>query len=401
MASETREPSGSGLANRRITAEHITARVLLEAATIEEAAPRILAAICEALGWEHGALWTLDRQSDVLRCVHIWTSPSMQFPDFTSISRSATFARGVGLPGRVWASGQPAWIPDVTRDSNFPRAPVAAREGLHAAFGFPVLLRSEVLSVMEFFSREIRQPDEDLLSTLTAVGSQIGMFIDRRRAQEELDRFFTLALDMLCVAGFDGYFKRVNPAWKRILGYEESDLLSRPYMDLVHPDDRAATVAEAQKLIAGKDVVYFENRYFHKDGTLRWLLWASAPFPEQQIVYATARDITERKAAEETMAAYARDLERTHRELENQAARLAQLVNELEVAKRRAEEATETKSAFLANMSHEIRTPLNAILGMTMLALQTRLTAEQQDYLTTAKSSAESLIEIVNDILDF
>jgi hypothetical protein len=98
MAPETREPSGSGLANRRITAEHITARVLLEAATIEEAAPRILAAICEALGWEHGALWTLDRHSDVLRCAHIWTSPSMQFPNFTSISRSATFGRGVGLP---------------------------------------------------------------------------------------------------------------------------------------------------------------------------------------------------------------------------------------------------------------------------------------------------------------
>ena len=101
------------------------------------------------------------------------------------------------------------------------------------------------------------------------------------------------------------------------------------------------------------------------------------------------------------MARDARDLQATHRELEDQASRLAQLVKELEVAKRHAEDAAETKSAFLANMSHEIRTPLNAILGMTTLALQTRLSAEQQDYLRTVKSSSLALVAIVNDILDF
>ena len=386
---------------RRLTAEHVTARALVEATTFAEAAPKILEAICESLGWEHGALWAVDHEANVLRCVETWHSAPVQFPEFDAASRRTRFPRGIGLPGRVWASGQPAWIPDVVHDDNFPRAPIAAREGLHAAFGFPVLLRGEVLSVMEFFSREIRPPDADLLSMLANVGSQIGLFVDRRRAQEELDRFFTLSLDMLCIAGFDGYFKRVNPAWERVLGYTEEDLLSRPYMDLVHPDDRQATGLQGMKLTQGRDVSYFENRYMHKDGTLRWLLWTSTPFPELQVVYGAARDITERKAAEETMAQYARDLEGTHGELEVQAARLAQLVRELEVARIRAEEATEAKSAFLANMSHEIRTPLNAILGMTTLALQTRLSSEQRDYLGTVRSSAESLLEIVNDILDF
>jgi PAS domain S-box-containing protein len=380
MAAGPRQPAVGGPAERRLTAEHVTARALVEAATFGEAAPKILQAICEALDWEHGALWTIDRDVDALRCAEIWHHPAVQFPEFEAISRRTTFRRGVGLPGRVWATGEPAWIPDVVHDSNFPRAPIADREGLHAAFGFPILLRGEVLSVMEFFSREIRQPDEELLTMLTTVGNQIGLFIDRRRAQEELDRFFTMSLDMLCIAGFDGHFKRVNPAWRHVLGYTEAELLARPYLDLVHPDDRAATVAAAQKLTEGEEIVYFENRYICKDGTHRWLLWTSTPFPEQRIVYAAARDITDRKEAEET---------------------LAQLVKELEMARRLAEEATEAKSAFLANMSHEIRTPLNAVLGMTALALETRLSPEQRDYLSTVKSSAASLLSVVNDVLDF
>ena len=175
-------------AEQRLMTQYRVTQLLAEAANLEEVAPRILQTVCEFLLWDVGALWSVDPEADVLRCVRIWHRESMPVPEFEAACREATFMPGIGLPGRVWFSREPAYIPDVTRDSNFPRAPIAFRDVLHTAVGFPILLGGDVLAVMEFFSHEIRQPDQELLNMMTVLGSQIGQFIERKHAEEELHR---------------------------------------------------------------------------------------------------------------------------------------------------------------------------------------------------------------------
>jgi PAS domain S-box-containing protein len=170
----------------RLRVQHTVAQILAEAATIEEATPRILRAMGECLGWDVGALWRVDREAEALRCVELWHKASIEVTEFERVSRELTFAPGLGLPGRVWSSLEPEYVPDVVLDENFPRGPIAEREGLHAAFGFPILLGGEVLGVIECFSREIRQPDQELLNMLATIGSQIGQFIERKRAEDAL-----------------------------------------------------------------------------------------------------------------------------------------------------------------------------------------------------------------------
>jgi two-component system sensor histidine kinase/response regulator len=375
---------GPGTPQQRVLFE--TAQALTESATLEEAAPRMLKAVCEALDWQCGAIWQVNRASKILRCIGTWGAPGLPLDEFLAVTLAQSFEIGTGLPGRVWQRREPVWIRDVTSDENFPRAKVADRAGLHSAFALPILQGRRVGGVMEFFSRDMFEPTPDLLTTITTVCRQISLYVERKWAGEDLDRFFQLSLDMFCIATFDGYFVRVNPAWTTVLGFSEDEMRASPFMDFVHPDDLEATAKAMSQATAGKRVIDFENRYRAKDGSYKRLQWMSAPFTHQGLIYAVARDVTDRRAAEEA--------------LQQNAERLSQLVKELEVARHRAEQATVAKGEFLANMSHEIRTPMNAIIGMTDLTLQTRLTPQQREYVKTARESAESLMTIIDDILD-
>lgn len=171
---------------QRLALQYAITRILSCSIDFVEGTHEILSTVCESLGWQLGALWAVDYQNEVLRCVDVWHDASLSVDGFESVSRQRTFKMDEGLPGRIWATAKPAWIRNVTSDPNFPRGEEAKQAGLKGAFGFPVLLGREVIGVIEFFSQEIRQPDDALIEMIGGIGGQIGLFQERMRAEEKL-----------------------------------------------------------------------------------------------------------------------------------------------------------------------------------------------------------------------
>ncbi len=169
-------------------AAHAVTRLLADSASVEEATPKILQTICEGTGWEVGARWQLDAPADMLRCAAVWHRPGAGMDEFLEAARKTPLALGVGLPGRIWARRKPAWIEDVTKDANFPRAQVAAASGLHTGFAFPISYKGELSGFLEFFSPEIHKEDPELIRMGVALGSQIGQFTTRKQAEADLRR---------------------------------------------------------------------------------------------------------------------------------------------------------------------------------------------------------------------
>ncbi len=181
----TRDVTDRKRTENRLALQYAVTRILGDSTDSLDSAKSILEAACAQLGWDVGALWKLDPNEQLMHCVDVCKAPGLEINEFENVTRGSKLAKGVGLPGRIWEAAAPARINNITADQNFLRAPAAERVGLRSAFGFPILLNDDVLGVLEFFSRDLREPDDELLEMVAAIGGQIGQFTKRKRAEEE------------------------------------------------------------------------------------------------------------------------------------------------------------------------------------------------------------------------
>jgi PAS domain S-box-containing protein len=299
----------------RLAAQNEVARALAEAPSLSAAGIRILEAIARTLGWEYGALWE-PRRPGVLRCVETWSAPGRDAESFVRLSREMSFAPGVGLPGRIWASGEPAWIPNVLEDENFPRAPGAVEVGFQGAVGFPIRISGGVRGVIEFFATDVRKPDAELLAFMSAVGNQIGETIERRRAEAAIREsearkaaMLESALDGVITIDHLGRVVEFNPAAEAIFGYRREDTLGKEMASLIIPPSLRARHREA----LGRVVETGEGRILDQRIELTGMRADGSEFPVElaitqirgeppPIFTGYVRDITERKRAEEQRA---------------------------------------------------------------------------------------------------
>jgi PAS domain S-box-containing protein len=363
--------------------EQAVARSLAETADPRDALARALRVIGESLGWRLGAVWEpAPERPETLRCVETWHAAGVEAEGFERSSRDTVLAAGEGLPGRVWRSGEPAWIPDVLADDNFPRVAAARRAGLHAAFCFPVRSARGVLGVIEFFTGEPRAPDTELLATMVALGDQIGQAVERRRDAEALRAnearhraMLDAALDCVVTIDHEGLVVDFNPAAERCFGYRGDEVAGREMADLIVPPElRERHRRGLRRYLASEQPVLLDRRIeitgMRADGTTFPLELAitriDVPGPATFTGY--LRDITDRKAAEaELRASRARIVEaadsarrRLERDLHDGAQqRLVELRLDLRMARSRLDDdpaqARELLDAALGDLDDATR----------------------------------------------
>lgn len=292
----------------RLTGE--IAAITADATSSEEGLSQILQRICEGLDWNVGLFWAAHGNPEALRLAACW--PGDRFEHFLGISRTRVFSPGEGLPGRVFAAGRADWIEDLRTDANFPRGPYAAADGLVSGFGFPVLSGKQRLGVMEFFSSVARRPDPAMLEVMGALGTQLGLFVERVQSLEEQhvqdsirQRLFNYALDAIVTADQSGRILDINPAAEGMFGCTRQDMVGRPLEETLVPPslrDRhsrafAAHVATGVSTILDQrlelEALRFDGSVFPVE-----LIVTQIPHGDTSVYTAFIKDISERQAYE-------------------------------------------------------------------------------------------------------
>jgi PAS domain S-box-containing protein len=418
---------------RLLSLQYVITRVLAGAASLAEAAPMILRIMGENQRWQVGELWEVDETAQRLRCVDIWHSDDYTQIDFLRQRRAVSIRPDQGLPGRVWQRHLPLWIADLAEEPTLPNATFSVASALHGSFAIPLRNGPEVIGVMAFYSHDVRQANDDHLSMLSALGGQIGQFMERKRVEqglrdsEERYRSVIAALDEGIVLIDSGAVMiAANASCERILARKAVDMQELPAAQTF-----AAVVDENGQAVLADDLPFIATLRTGEprqnvvlglrrgDGSEVWISMNSQPLRRSDddppyAAMASFSDITARKAAEASLRAAHAELEirvenRTsqlmdaNRQLKREVEERERAQREMREAKEAADTANRAKSAFLANMSHELRTPLNAVIGFSELLEQQifgPLNDKQKTYVGNVLVSGRHLLQLVNDILD-
>jgi PAS domain S-box-containing protein len=362
---DTTAPAGVADVGLLLRLEHAVADLVADSRPAAEFFDALLPAIGGHLGWPVGAAWTMDGAGEGdeprLGCVSAWRAPGADLDEFVEASRRLTLPRGVGLPGRVWLSGRPAWIRDTRRDTNMPRAAVAARAGLGAAFCFPAVSRDGVEALVEFFAPSALDPAPELLATVSSLGGRIGDALRRQRVDEAVRRsearlraVIDSALDCVVIADAAGRVVEFNPAACRTFGYRREETVGRELAELIVPP---------------------ELRDRHRDGLRRYLETGQARSLDRRLEIAGMRadrstfpvELTITRvpvAGPPVFAAYLRDLTERRRS-----------ESELRASRRRVVEAAVAERQRLERDLHDGAQQRLLSLGMTLVRARNALPA--------------------------
>jgi PAS domain S-box-containing protein len=423
---------------RRLDAQLQVARILAESDSMAAAAPLVLQAICEGLGWEMGQMWGVDRATETLRRLAAWRVSTIQSTEFEEASSNQTFVRGIGLPGRIWGTGASDWISDIAAEVNFLRGPFALKAGLRSAFGFPIVVDHEVSGVMEFFSIENQTPNESTREMMNTIGNQIGQFIERKRAEAErtqihdreqrarhevettMDRMRQvqtvtdvalahLSMDELLAE----LLTRVRDAMNvdtvgiLLLEPEGDELLAWAAKGLEEEVEQgvripvgvgfAGTVASSKGPVRIDDVETADvlNPLLKQKG-IRTLLGVPLLVEGRVIGVMHTGRFARNQFTEDDTRLLQVVADRIALAIDN-----ARLFEEERRARREAEAASRAKDEFLTTISHELRTPLTPIIGWIHMIRNGILPEKETAHgLAVIEKNSYALKRLINDLLD-
>jgi len=298
-------------AERLRSAQFAVTRPLATSASWAEAAPQVIQGLCESMGWALGEFWGIDLETSALRWEFGWLRPSRDLEAFEAASKALTFARGVDLVGRVWATGKSAAVRDVASDRNAVRAKLAGRAGLHGNFVFAVTNGRKVIGVIALFSREVRSLDRPTLRVMADIGSQIGQFIERRRAEEELRRSSDRVRAVLesvpeGILTLDERLqvRSINSAAQRLFGVQVDEVAGKDFGGLIAEPNRGELRPQLRSYLRARDERAqgtHETVGQRKDGTTIPIEFTATRFGSQRLLIGGLRDVSQRKAETEAL----------------------------------------------------------------------------------------------------